>query len=72
MNMLSSRLSAVPETHASDGRRIWTCAACGKRDVWGDEWRWFGRYGMHKDWEEHIIERVVCSAACAGTDEVIV
>lgn len=43
-------LEIVPEESTPEGRRIWTCAACGKRAPWGSGWRWYGRYGKQREW----------------------
>lgn len=60
-------IASVLDTRTADGRKIWTCAACGKRAPWDGGWRWYGNYT--KDGEN--VERVVCSSACAGTSELL-
>lgn len=44
-------------------RRLWKCAECGRVDVWGPGWAWYGRYGKRHE-DEYQISRVVCSEKC--------
>ena len=46
--------------------RIWTCDICGKKEPWGDQWRWYGSYRTYEETGEP--EFVACSMACRNDD----
>lgn len=45
-------------------RRRWTCDGCGRIDVWGPGWQWFGALSDKRTGREPAIEHIICSAEC--------
>lgn len=45
------------------GKRLWMCDGCGRTDVWGESWQW---YGSLKDLDDSAWERmaIACSDQC--------
>jgi DNA-directed RNA polymerase subunit RPC12/RpoP len=43
--------------------RLWKCSACGKRDLWGDEWCWHGSLEC-PDCGHAVMNHVACSEIC--------
>ena len=43
-----------------------TCDACGKHDVWGPGWCWYGSWKQYEDFGLPGVERIfkACSMAC--------
>jgi len=51
----------------SDSRRTYRCNVCGREDVWGDGWSWYGtRFG--EQWTDP--ELVVCSDDCKKASRI--
>lgn len=50
----------------SEARRLYQCDYCGKQDVWGNDWAWFGSYKQLDDYDSlkgnDVL--VMCSADC--------
>jgi hypothetical protein len=44
--------------------RVWTCGQCGRQDVWGPGWVWFGDLGGDL-LREDPVRFVACSKECA-------
>lgn len=43
--------------------RLWKCSACGKRELWGDTWRWHGSLEC-ANCGHSVMSHVACSEAC--------
>lgn len=43
--------------------KVHKCTVCGKEDIWGPTWSWYGSYA---DLEEGRVALRFCSDACAG------
>lgn len=57
-------LSHFQAFKSNAGRVVWRCSHCGKEDIWGDGWKYFGpiecRCGATG------VRAVVCSDKCAA------
>lgn len=61
---MASCLHETQEDHTAgtvDGRLVWVCSFCGRKDVWRKGWEWFGAYECKKC-SHHPIEKVACSS----------
>lgn len=48
--------------------RVHTCSACGKQEVWGPTWAWYGSY-KQMDNDEPLFK--ACSDACMARREEV-
>lgn len=50
----------------TEARRLYQCDCCGKTDIWGDDWAWFGSYRQLEDVGMEGVKdvTVICSADC--------
>jgi hypothetical protein len=58
-----------------DGRLVWRCSHCGRRERWGDAWRYWGTLecgdGMSVGCGLPKIQWVACSEACANAQRTV-
>lgn len=50
----------MPIIH-TQARRLYQCDCCGKTDVWGDTWAWYGSWRAMDDGDPLL---TICSADC--------
>jgi hypothetical protein len=61
--MSEPRCGHIPTSDFRSGRK-WICSGCGRVDMWGETWSYFGAIGCRKCGQEPVIDFVACSEAC--------